>query len=375
MSSSEPKIPTERHGVPYGSNAIRLSVREWAIAAAITLACFLVIPRLWERVDPFEPGPDFRIPYKLSNDYWFYQRYCRATISANKTVVVGDSVVWGQYVKADETLSHYLNVLAGANHFANMGMDGMHPTALAGLLKYHGGAISGRRVLVHCNPLWMSSTKHDLQTDKEFRFNHPSLVPQFFPRIRCYTESASGRLGVVAERSIPFFAWANHLRIAYFESLDIPAWTMEHPYANPVSSVSLQLPISEEKHRRKPVLWTRKEEDKQDFPWVEAKDSFQWKSFRRALSILQGRGNKVFVLVGPFNEHMLRQNSLAAYTNLKNALEAWLRENGIPHYAPPALPSEQYADASHPLAKGYEMLAKELVENQGFNTAFGPVAR
>jgi hypothetical protein len=361
--------------VPYGSNAIRLSPREWGVAAAAIIACFVCVPRMWERLEPLNTGPDFRMPYKLSSDYWLYGRLCRSAVAAGKTLVIGDSVVWGQYVAADQTLSHYLSARATGERFANLGMDGMHPAALAGLLEYHGRAISGCKVVVQCNPLWMSSVKHDLRTDKEFRFNHPDLVPQFFPRIPCYTEPASARLSVVVERSAPFFPWASHLRIAYFGSTDIPSWTMEYPYECPLSAIAPQRLAADEKHKPKPALWTGKAEDRQDFPWVELETSFQWKSFQRAISILQGRGNEVFVLVGPFNEHMLRQNSLAAYTNLKNALEAWLRENGIPHYAPPALPSEQYADASHPLAKGYEMLAKELVENQGFNTAFGPVAR
>jgi hypothetical protein len=241
-------------------------------------------------------------------------------------------------------------------------MDGMHPAALAGLLKYYGQAISGRKVLVQCNLLWMSSVKHDLRTDKEFRFNHPDLVPQFFPRIPCYTEPASTRLSVVVERSAPFFPWACHLRVAYFGSTDIPSWTMEHPYECPLSAIAPQRLLADEKHKPKPALWTGKAEDRQDFPWVELEASFQWRSFQRAISILQGRGNKVFVLVGPFNEHMMTESSLSAYRKLKDGIDAGLTAKGIPHFLPPTLPSECYADASHPLARGYEMLAREVLE-------------
>ena len=42
-------------------------------------------------------------------------------------------------------------------------------------------------------------------------------------------------------------------------------------------------------------------------------------------------------------------------------IEDWLKERKIPYYAPEALPSEQYGDASHPLGSGYALLAKELV--------------
>jgi hypothetical protein len=47
-------------------------------------------------------------------------------------------------------------------------------------------------------------------------------------------------------------------------------------------------------------------------------------------------------------------------------VEAWLREHGIPCCAPAALPSELYADASHPLGDGYALLAKRLLEDQSF---------
>jgi hypothetical protein len=369
-------VPTS---VPFSSNAIRLTPRQWGVTAAALLALFIFVPLLWRNVETFDAGPDFRIPYKLSTDYWLYDRYCWMAASAEKMPLLGDSVVWGQYVNADETLSHYLNALSKnvptfersnvQTSFANMGMDGMHPAALEGLIQYYGKAISEMDVLVLCNPLWLTSAKADLQYDKEFSFNHPKLVPQLHPRIPCYTETLSGRVGVVVERSVPFLGWTNHLRVAYFESTDIPGWTMENPYANPLGQINLQPVPKEEKHKRRPALWTGKESDRQDFQWVELDRSFQWRCFRRAVECLQRRGNRVFVLVGPFNEHMLVKASLERYLKIKEGIVAWLRKKNIPHFAPAPLPSEQYADASHPLARGYELLATELMNNEAFKSA------
>ncbi len=352
--------------IPYGSHEVRLSGRQWLAAAALILGVLVFAPVAWERIEEFEPGADYRMPYALSGDYWLFDRYCRFAASRCDTLVLGDSVIWGQYVRPDQTLTHHLNDLAGRSRFGNMGVDGLHPAALAGLIDYYGRAISGKNVLLHCNVLWMSSTRHDLQTDKEFHFNHPRLVPQFVPSIPCYRESYADRLGILVERTVPFLAWANHLRLVYFDGKSVPAWTLEHPYGNPAKGIGRGLPAPEGSARQEPVPWTDRGVARQSFPWVPLDASFQWRSFRRALAMLRGRGSRVFVLVGPFNEHMLEQESLQTYAARKAEIAAWLREQQVAHYVPPALPSRYCADASHPLDEGYAMLAAQLFECDSF---------
>jgi len=350
----------------FGSHEVRLSGRLWVLAIALIGGAFIGMPVAWQAAEHFRPTADYRIPYALSSDYWLFARYCQWVASQGQTFVVGDSVTWGQYVGADQTLPHCLNQLAGQDRFANMGMDGMHPAALAGLIHYYGRAISGRNVIVHCNLLWMSTKKHDLQVDKEFQFNHPALVPQFFPRIACYRAPYPQRLSIVVQRLVPLLGWTDHLRVAYFDQMTIPAWTIEHPYGDLLKAPIRGLPAPDRGPHQAPVPWTQAGLTEQDFPWVPLDTSFQWRSFRRALETLQARGNRLFVLVGPFNEHMLTPESLAAYVQRRDQVAAWLDEHSIPHYVAPALPSEDYADASHPLSEGYALLAQGLFNDQAF---------
>jgi hypothetical protein len=351
----------------FGSNAVRLSTVMWLVAAAVVVAFMLFAPALWEKAEPFSPGPDYRLPYSLSSDYWLYSRYARtAAAASDRVLVIGDSVIWGQYVARDQTLSHYLSREAGGPRFANFGLDGAHPAALAGLLEYYGGDIAGRRVLLHCNLLWTASKKHDLQEKKEFRFNHPALVPQFTPEIPCYAESLSRRLSIAIGRRAAFSAWANHLQVAYLGQTDLAAWTLQHPYDNPAATLWPGLPRTDDRPRHDAATWTERGIERQSLAWVDLDGSLQWRCFRRAVKILRERGNQVFVLVGPFNEHMLEDANRAVYAERKRTVEAWLRENGVPCLAPDALPSHLYADASHPLSEGYALLARRMMEDAAF---------
>ncbi|HOV77509.1 MAG TPA: hypothetical protein PLS24_05745, partial [Sedimentisphaerales bacterium] len=168
------------------SHSLRLSAVDWIIVGVAMLAILGLAPILWQRCERFEPGDDYRMPYELSSSYWLYSRYSRQACNKRKTLVIGDSVVWGHYVPANQTLSHYLNEFTGRRQFANLGLDGTHPAALEGLLRFYSPKLRGHAVLLHFNPLWMTSPKHDLQTDKEFHFNHPDLVSQFTVPIPCY---------------------------------------------------------------------------------------------------------------------------------------------------------------------------------------------
>ncbi|MBN1343700.1 MAG: SGNH/GDSL hydrolase family protein [Phycisphaerae bacterium] len=352
--------------IPFGSNAVRLSPLQWIIAGAVVFGSFYLVPSIWARFERFETGPDFRMPYQLSYDYWLYARACEIEADRGKTLVVGDSVVWGQYVAKDQTLSHYLNKQAGKERFANLGVDGSHPAALGGLVGYYGWGMSGNRVILQYNPLWMTSEKHDLQTTKEFRFNHPRLVPQFRPLIACYTASRNDRIGIVVERHIPLLSWANHVRMTYFENQPLAGWTLERPYANPLSAVTMEIPASSKKVEARPLPWDRRGMDRADFAWVGLDTSVQWRSFRETVELLRDRACSVFVIVGPFNEHMLKGESVAKHARLKRDIAAWLAEQDVPHIVPPTLPSELYADASHPLGEGYALLAKEVYRDPGF---------
>jgi len=361
---------TATNQIPFSSNCVRLSGYEWFIVAVTISALFYFVPKLWEQVEKFRPGSDYRLPYNLSDDYWLFSRYRQWACSDEKTLVIGDSVIWGHYVSEDNTLTHYLNEIAGRDMFVNMGVDGIHPVALAGLLKYYGRDIADKNVILHFNSLWISSEKHDLQIEKEFSFNHPRLVPQFIPNIPCYKASFSVRIKSVIERYISFFSWTSHLKRAYFGNMDLPRWTLEHPYENPLQNITLQLPVSDKYNGNENIPWYEKGVTKQDIQWVATDNSLQWRFFKHSVELLEERGNRVFVLVGPFNEHILNDASLDVYRQMKKKIEAWLQQNNIPYYMPEVLPSSMYRDASHPLGEGYAELARHLFENESFNLCF-----
>jgi hypothetical protein len=324
------------------------------------LAMIVFTPSLWERIEHFDPDPDYRMPYNWdrdspSSDYWHYNRYTQIAAARDDTVLIGDSVFWGHYVEPQQTLSHYLNNLAGEPRFANLGLHGIHPVALAGLLEYYAVGVTDRNVLLHWNPLWHTSPRTELQ-DEEYRsFNHPRLVPQFLPDILCYKEvEVSTKLGVLVERRVPFLSWNSHLQQAYFDQNDIPSWTLEHPYDDPLKPLLQGLPPPDNR------LPARREIQRTDYPWGDPDASLQWRFFRKSVGILQQRGNRVFVLVGPFNEHMLTRDSLQRYRRVHATVVEWLKAQGVAYAAPPPPPPEEYADASHPLAPGYQRLARQL---------------
>src|SRR5262249_13387788 len=277
-----------------------------------------------------------------------------------------DSVVWGEYVTRQETLAHYLNELTGQESFANLGLDGAHPLALGGLVEFYAERVSGKNVVLQCNPLWMSSRRADLQDDRaEGEFNHPRLVPQFAPSVPAYKAEISPRLGILVERRLPLSKWSAHLQQAYYDRTDIPGWTLEHPYDNPLTPLTRGLPPTDETRRHLPQPWYESGIARQDYPWVDLETSLQWKAFRDVVGLLQQRGTRVFVLVGPFNEHLRVPASLERYQKVKATIAAWLRDRNVPHAVPSPLPSALYGDASHPLAEGYTRLA-ELLANDPF---------
>ena len=348
------------------SNAILLSPREWLMVALIVAVFVIAAPRVWPSVQPFTPAVDYRVPFEFSEDYGLYRRLVDDCIDHDRLLMIGDSVIWGEYVTAEQSLSHCLNEQVGSPQFVNGGVNGTHPLALEGLARNYTGGLSGRSVIVHCNLLWMSSPERDLRTDEEVEFNHPRLTPQLFQRIPAYKASADARLGILFDRCLAYRDLVMHLRISCFESLDPYPWSLEHPYGNPIADFPPASPTPSATLRHRPVSWTTQGIPIQEFPWVELDSSLQWQAFRRTIELLEQRGNHVFVIVGPFNEHLLSADSRRSYQSLKSGVEAWLRANGAAHFIPEALPSDEYADASHPLSGGYERLAQQLLADRAF---------
>ena len=182
VESATVKIPGG--DVPFGVNAMRLCARHWWIVAAIVLVSAVGVPQIWKRVERFDTGPDYRIPYSLSKDYWLYQRWLERTSGPAEIPVLGDSVVWGEYVRPTGTLTHFLSRETGqgeagpAGRFINCGVNGLFPLAMEGLIEHYGSSLQNRKLIVHCNVLWMTSPRVDLSSQKEEVFNHARLVPQ-----------------------------------------------------------------------------------------------------------------------------------------------------------------------------------------------------
>jgi len=99
---------------------------------------------------------------------------------------------------------------------------------------------------------------------------------------------------------------------------------------------------------------------------VSLNQSLQWHALQRLIVLLRRRGNQVFVVLGPFNEHMMTDTNRSVYRGLREGIVAWLSQNLITHITPDLLPSALYADASHPLTEGYRLIAELIYRDERF---------
>jgi hypothetical protein len=148
--------------------------------------------------------------------------------------------------------------------------------------------------------------------------------------------------------------------MAYFGSADLIEWALAHPYANPLRGLARPLPDPSADPVREAAPWTARTRPQTGVPWVSLEASQQWRAFTRLIEHLQQRGGRPTVIVGPINEHMLQGDDVLSYRRLVEGAARWLRTRGVTVHAPAVLPSELYADLSHPLAAGYSLLAERV---------------
>ena len=55
----------------------------------------------------------------------------------------------------------------------------------------------------------------------------------------------------------------------------------------------------------------------------------QWRFFKSAVARLRARGNRVVVLVGPFNTHLLTPAGRAGHGSLRANVLRWLAAEGV----------------------------------------------
>jgi hypothetical protein len=354
-------------------NEMRLNWKLWLATTVIVAAAIFLTPRLWKRVEKFEVTGDYRIPYSLSKDYWLYQRRLDQFTTDTNILLIGDSVVWGEYVAPDGTLSHFLNEQTHGDTFINAGVNGLYPLAIEGLLNY--ANLHHRKVILHCNVLWMSSPKADLQDPKPQSINHSRLLPQF-TAIPSYKADANERLSVLIERNVQFMSWVTHLQAAYYNDKSIPLWTLQsdendrypNSYKNPLSQITLRVPTAPANDpdrgpaspRHKP--WTKSGATPTTFEWLTTTNSLQWAAFTRALQKLQS-DNQVLVILGPFNDHIIAPENKSAFQTLRAEIVDHLKRTDTKFIAPETLPTDLYADASHPLTEGYRLLATRILSD------------
>ena len=105
-----------------------------------------------------------------------------------------------------------------------------------------------------------------------------------------------------------------------------------------------------------------------DQPFVDLEESIQFELFLDALDRLKDKNSRVFVLIGPYNEHQLVPGSRAILFERMAELKQILDRLGYPYYDAfsAGLPSRAYADNCHLLAEGHEILARGLVHDPSF---------
>ena len=351
------------------TNGLWLKPWEWAAVLAVTLiVVWGVLPSWHARYLKIDLPKDFRLSYKLRDDYLLYRSVAAKAVESHPALFIGDSVVWGMYVKNDHTLPAILNAKCGGEEIGNLAVDGLHPVVMETLVRKYGKDICDRVVYVYLNPLWMTSPLYDLSGDGELAINHPRLLPQFAGKPACYHVSFDDRCKAVWERMIDFEALLHHVRVAFLDNKDVKNHLAKQPDKPLCKQLSLNIEPLEAGHSNdSKITWEDAGIAEQDWPWVPLDESRQWRSYLNTLELLKKRGNTVIAVVGTVNPFMQTAASLEKYHALRADVLKRLKDAGYKTVDLPELPSEEYGDASHPLAAGYERLAEFMMNNHSLH--------
>jgi len=331
------------------------------IAFVILLPGGTLIPYIAPLIDYSSFTGNYRIPYSLGEDYFLYKQYSKYVASGKSIPVIGDSVIWGHYTGNDSAISAQLNRLNPGTEFKNMGLDGIHPAAMNGLLNIYSARLTGRKVIVGINLLWMSSPRHDLSGPVNSEINHKSLLPQLNPKIPSYRPSSDEKLSALVTRSFAFFSWIDHVRLTCFARKSFYLWTLDNPRKNIAGFFSREDDVFKIPDGMEPGKM-----QEQNIEWTTAEKSLQWRFMIDTLGTLKNNGNRVAALVTPFNTYMMTDESRKKYFAILAEMERILRANGIIPVIPTPLEKKYFADASHPTADGYRLIAEDIMKNREF---------
>lgn len=164
-NSSRPDIPLP---LEMGSMKVWIGI---IVSAAIAV---MILPGLWKLREPVPESANLRLPYDLSKDYWLYRHWMNkysGVTDLPRIYILGDSVVWGEFVDRDATLSAHLNASRPGERFEyiNAGINGLYPVALQGLVQHSFPLHKSQRLILQINLLWMSNP--------EQIFKHPKNNP------------------------------------------------------------------------------------------------------------------------------------------------------------------------------------------------------
>ncbi len=336
-----------------------MSLLKYIISAfALLLTAVLVVPEVLPGIDSEQFRGNFRIPYSQGEDYFLFEKYTESLTKGKKIALIGDSVIWGHYTKREDTLSAVLNRKTGGDDFFNLGIYGIHPAALYGLIDRFAPSLHKRKIIAGVNPLWMSSKRHDLTGEKNSEINHRRLLPQFSPSIPSYDANCEEKISHIIKKTVPFFSWLEHIKLARFADSSFYRWTMDNPGKNPAEfikkSSAVYSPPSKMKGRSV----------RQNVRWVSAEKSLQWRYMLRTLKELKDRGNSVIAVITPYNTASLTPESHKLYAELTEKMKSDLTKEGIAFICPTALKEKNYADASHPDSEGYKILGDRLIKSE-----------
>ncbi len=350
------------------SNSVVLTGKEWILTLALAGIISFSVYSGWDRWEKIDLVPDYRSTCweERMSDYWAYEQWSRIACGKFKILLIGDSEIWGQEVANTETISHCLNATLGSEAVANLGIDGLSNAAMEGLFRYYGRHIRHANVILQFNPLWMSSPWRDMRED--WVFHHPRLVRPFDRRIHYY-RGLGERLGYLLEHCLRLPPFVRHLMVNCFENKSIAVWLLDHPRQLPTGAITFKgAPVMKEKQGLGTPWSSRDGAGKIDDPFLSPDRSVEWECYRGALRLLKEKGNRVFVLLGPYNTYNLTDKSRARFFAMMASVKKKLDELGYPYFdsTRDLLPSREYADKSHVLRNGHVLLARAMTQDARF---------